>query len=73
LKQLVDVENEIHRLETSDQNLEKFQKELSDIEKKLHSQAIQIHEKRKTGSQVLSDSVNQELSDLKICENLNKN
>ncbi|MFN7906252.1 MAG: DNA repair protein RecN [Pseudobdellovibrionaceae bacterium] len=66
LKQLVDVENEIHRLETSDQNLEKFQKELSDIEKKLHSQAMQIHEKRKNGSQVLSNSVNQELSDLNM-------
>jgi DNA repair protein RecN (Recombination protein N) len=66
LKQLVDIENEIHRLETSDLNLEKFQKELVDLEKKLHIHALQIHDKRFNGCRVLTDSVNQELNDLNM-------
>lgn len=66
LTQLVDIENEIHRLETSDLNLEKFQKELLDLEKKLRTLALQIHEKRTNGSRVLADSVNQELNDLNM-------
>ena len=66
LKQLVDIENEIHRLQTSDSDLEKFQKELVELEKKLNSLALQIHEKRTKGSHVLADSVNLELKDLNM-------
>lgn len=66
LKQLVEIENEIHRLQSSDSDLEKFQKELVDLEKKLHTLALQIHEKRIKGSLVLADSVNLELKDLNM-------
>ncbi len=66
LKQLVDIENEIHRLQTSENDLEKFQKELVELEKKLNALALQIHEKRTKGSQVLADSVNLELKDLNM-------
>lgn len=66
LKNLVEIENEIHRLESSDADCEKFQKELSGLDTQMIKLGNELHLLREKGAKTLATAVNGELLDLNM-------
>lgn len=66
LKHLVQIENEIQKLEGSEQDYENFQKEVLQLSEQMNKLGQELHTKRKRGAGLLSASVNEELNDLNM-------
>lgn len=66
LKSLVEIENEIARLESSDLDHAKFKKELDQVYSEMKKLGQELHTKREKGARVLAAAVNEELMDLNM-------
>jgi DNA repair protein RecN (Recombination protein N) len=66
LQALVNMESEINSLQNFDSQLETLKKQEQTAQKELFALAEKMHEKRKKGAVVLSESVNAELEDLNM-------
>jgi DNA repair protein RecN (Recombination protein N) len=66
LRNLVEIENEIARLESSDLSQSKMKKELEQLFSEMKKMGQELHAKREKGSQSLAASVNDELLDLNM-------
>ena len=66
LAQLSEIDNEISRLESADTNLAALMEEKTSLSKELRKLADNLHVRRGNGAVLLSQSVNDELSDLNM-------
>lgn len=66
LAALEGIERELATLENSDDHLEKLRKESAEVLLRMKKLAEQLHTKRVNGAKLLSDAVNDELSDLNM-------
>jgi DNA repair protein RecN (Recombination protein N) len=63
---LAEIERELGLLENSDQRLEDLQKQLSEVQLRMKKMGEQLHTKRLQGAKLLTNAVNDELSDLNM-------
>lgn len=66
LKALMEMEIEISNLQNSENKIEQLKKENLLIQKELEKLALDMHQRRVKGSELLADSVNAELKDLNM-------